>query len=116
MPDGVLSFDPAQSIRRFALAACVDRGGGSAAAIGQSQHEMIAWFSIARARIAGDLLSRNIAGPNCPIHLATDPQEPARRNWRGSFGTKNIAAGIMAMLLYFGNLLRPRRVGFPASR
>ena len=36
-------------------------------------------------------------------HLATDPQEPLLAgNWRGAFGHKNVAAGVMAMLLFLG--------------
>jgi O-antigen ligase len=41
--------------------------------------------------------------PNLSIHLATDAQEPALAgNWRGVFGHKNNAAGVMAMLLFLG--------------
>jgi O-antigen ligase len=37
------------------------------------------------------------------IHLATDTQEPhLAGDWRGSFGHKNVAAAIMAMLVFIG--------------
>jgi len=44
-----------------------------------------------------------LLAPNLSIHLATDAQEPALAgNWRGSFGHKNVAAAMMAMLLFLG--------------
>jgi O-antigen ligase len=44
-----------------------------------------------------------LLAPNLSMHLATDAQEPALAgNWRGSFGHKNMAAGVMAMLLFLG--------------
>jgi hypothetical protein len=51
-------------------------------------------------------LGRNfgiLLAPHLTIHMATDPQEPGLAgNWRGSFGHKNVAAAIMAMLLFLG--------------
>src|SRR5258707_594358 len=44
-----------------------------------------------------------LLAPHLTIHLATDPQEPGLAgNWRGSFGHKNVAAAMMAMLLFLG--------------
>jgi O-antigen ligase len=44
-----------------------------------------------------------LLAPNLSIHLATDAQEPALAGaWRGVFGHKNMAAGMMAMLLFLG--------------
>ena len=44
-----------------------------------------------------------LLAPHSAIHQATDPQEPLLAgDWRGSFGHKNVAAGVMAMLLFLG--------------
>ena len=99
----VLSFDPSTSIRRFALAASVIAVAAALPLLAKSQHEMMRWFSIAALALLAICYLGILLAPNLSIHLATDPQEPGLAgNWRGSFGHKNIAAGIMAMLLYFG--------------
>jgi O-antigen ligase len=41
--------------------------------------------------------------PHLSVHLATETQEPQLAgDWRGAFGHKNMAAGMMVMLLFIG--------------
>ena len=99
----VLSYDPATSIRRFSLTACVFAVTASLPLLAKSQHELMRWFSIAALTLLAICYLGILLAPHLSIHLATDPQEPGLAgNWRGSFGHKNMAAGIMAMLVFFG--------------
>jgi O-antigen ligase len=44
-----------------------------------------------------------VLAPHLSVHQATDLQEPGLAgDWRGSFGHKNAAAAVMAMLLFVG--------------
>ena len=98
-----LSFDPSTSIRRFSLAVCVIAVTASLPLLAKSQHELMRWFSIAALVLLATCFVGILLAPHLSIHLATDPQEPGLAgNWRGSFGHKNMAAGVMAMLLFLG--------------
>jgi O-antigen ligase len=99
----VLSFDPGTSIRRFALAVFVIAVAASLPLLAKSQHELMRWFSIAALALLAICYLGILLAPELSVHLATDPQEPGLAgNWRGSFGHKNLAAGVMAMLLFLG--------------
>jgi O-antigen ligase len=99
----LLSFDPGTSIRRFSLTACVFAVTATMPLLARSQHELMRWFSIAALVLLVICYFGIVLEPNLSIHLATDPQEPGLAgNWRGSFGHKNIAAAVMAMLLFLG--------------
>ena len=61
------------------------------------------WFSIAALVLLAVCYLGILLAPNLSIHLATDVQEPQLAgDWRGSFGHKNVAAAMMAMLLFLG--------------
>jgi O-antigen ligase len=99
----VLSFDPGTSIRRFTLSACVISVAASLPLLAKSQHELTRWLSIAALTLLAICYLGILLVPHLSIHQATDLQEPGLAgNWRGAFGHKNMAAGIMAMLLFFG--------------
>lgn len=99
----LLSFDPSTSIRRFSLTACVFAVTATMPLLARSQYELMRWFSIAALALLVICYFGIVLEPNLSIHLATDPQEPGLAgNWRGSFGHKNIAAAVMAMLLFLG--------------
>jgi O-antigen ligase len=99
----MLSLDPSTSIRRFALTACVITVAATLMLLPKSQNEMMRWFSIAALALLAVCYLGILLAPNLSIHLATDVQEPQLAgNWRGPFGHKNIAAGVMAMLLFLG--------------
>jgi O-antigen ligase len=99
----LLSLDPSTSIRRFALTACVAAVAATLMLLPKSQNELMRWFSIAALTLLAVCYLGVLLAPNLSMHLATDAQEPALAgNWRGSFGHKNMAAGVMAMLLFLG--------------
>jgi O-antigen ligase len=91
----VLSFDPGTSIRRFALSVFVVVVAATLMLLPKTQGELVRWLATC---YLGVLLA-----PNLSIHLATDPQEPALAgNWRGAFGHKNVAAAMMAIMMFLG--------------
>src|SRR4051812_27928144 len=98
-----LSLDPATSIRRFALTACVIAVAAALLLLPKSQSELARWFSIAALALLAICYLGILLAPNLSIHLATDAQEPALAgDWRGSFGHKNAAAPVMVFLLFIG--------------
>jgi len=99
----LLSFDPSTSIRRFALTSFVVAVAASLPLLAKSQQELMRWFGIAALVLLAVCYLGILLAPKLSIHLATDLQEPGLAgNWRGSFGHKNVASGIMAMLLFVG--------------
>jgi O-antigen ligase len=99
----LLSLDPTTSIKRFALTICVTAVAASLMLLPKSQHELMRWISVAALALLAVCYLGLLLAPNLSIHLATDAQEQALAgNWRGSFGHKNVAAAVMAMLLFFG--------------
>jgi O-antigen ligase len=99
----VLSLDPGTSIRRFTLTAFVIMVAAAMMLLPKSQNELMRWFSIAALVLLAACYLGILLAPELSIHLATDAQEPALAgNWRGVFGHKNVAAAIMAMLLFLG--------------
>ena len=99
----ILSQDPGTSVRRLALTACVVAVAAAIMLLPKSQHELMRWFSVAALALLAACYLGVLLAPSLSIHLVTDTQEPQLAgNWRGVFGHKNIAAGIMAMLVFVG--------------
>jgi O-antigen ligase len=99
----VLSQDPSTSIRRFALTACVIGLTAAMMLLPKSQNELMRWLSIAALTLLAGCFLGVLVVPNLSTHLITDTQEPQLAgDWRGVFGHKNMAAGIMAMLIFIG--------------
>ena len=99
----LLSLDPSTSIKRLALSSCVIAVAASLILLPKSQNELMRWFSIATLALLAICYLGLLLAPNLSIHLATDAQEPALAgDWRGSFGHKNMAAAMMALLLFLG--------------
>jgi O-antigen ligase len=99
----VLSLDPSTSVKRFALTACVIAVAATLPLLAKSQGELMRWFSIAALALLAICYLGILLVPNLSIHLATDIQEPQLAgNWRGAFGHKNVAASVMAMLVFLG--------------
>jgi O-antigen ligase len=99
----VLSFDPATSIRRLALSVFVLVVSATILLLPKSQGELMRWFNIAALVLLVTCYLGVLLIPHLSIHQATDPQEPALAGtWRGVFGHKNVAAAMMAMLLFIG--------------
>jgi O-antigen ligase len=99
----VLSIEPGTSIRRLVLTGCVITVSATLPLLAKSRHELMRWFSIATLAFLAICYLGLLLAPHLSMHLATDAQEPALAgDWRGAFGHKNIAAAVMAMLLYIG--------------
>jgi O-antigen ligase len=99
----LLSFDPGTSIRRLSLTACVIAVTAALPLLAKSQAEIMRWLSIAALVLLATCYLGILLAPHLSIHLATDPLEPGLAgNWRGSFGHKNGAAAVMAILLFLG--------------
>jgi O-antigen ligase len=99
----VLAYDPSTAFRRFTLTACVLAVTASMPLLAKSQQELMRWLAIAALALLAVCYLGVMLAPGLSIHQATDLQEPALAgNWRGSFGHKNGAAAVMAMLLFLG--------------
>ena len=71
--------------------------------LARSQHELMRWFSIAALTLLAICYLGILLAPHLSIHLATDRRSrvwPATGAVRSA--TRTCAAGIMAMLLFFG--------------
>ena len=99
----LFSLDPATSIRRLALTICVVAVAAMIMLLPKSSNQLMRWFSIAVLGLLAICYLGLLLAPDLSMHLATDAQEPALAgNWRGSFGHKNLAAAVMAMLVFLG--------------
>jgi O-antigen ligase len=99
----LLSLDPVSSMRRLVLTICVVAVAALLMLLPKSASQLIRWLSIAVLGLLAICYLGLLLAPHLAIHLATDAQEPALAgDWRGSFGHKNVAAAVMAMLLFLG--------------
>jgi O-antigen ligase len=99
----IMSLEPGTSARRFVLALCVVTVAASLMLLPKTQAELRRWLAIAILTLLAVCYLGLLLAPNLSIHLASDAQEPALAGaWRGVFGHKNMAAGMMAMLLFLG--------------
>jgi O-antigen ligase len=99
----VMSIEPGTSARRLVLALCVAAVAASLMLLPKTQTELRHWLAAAILMLLTVCYLGVLLMPNLSIHLATDAQEPALAGaWRGVFGHKNMAAGMMAMLLFLG--------------
>jgi O-antigen ligase len=99
----LLSLDPGTSIRRFALTTCVVAVAASLLLLPKTENELMRWLGVAAVALLAVCYLGLLLAPNLSIHLATDAQEPVLAgDWRGPFGHKNVAAAVMAMLLFIG--------------
>jgi O-antigen ligase len=99
----VMAFDPGTSIRRLTLTSFVVVVTASLMLLPKSQNELMRWLSIAALALLGISYLGIILAPELSMHLATDAQEPQLAgNWHGPFGHKNMAAAVLAMVLFIG--------------
>jgi O-antigen ligase len=69
----------------------------------KSQSELARWFGVSALGLLVVCYLGVLIVPHLSIHLVSDLQEQQLAgDWRGSFGHKNVAAGVMAMLLFIG--------------
>jgi O-antigen ligase len=99
----VLSSDPGTSMRRAVATLLVAAVTASLMLLPKSQSELARWFGISALGLLVVCYLGVLIVPHLSIHLASDLQEQQLAgDWRGSFGHKNVAAGVMAMLLFIG--------------
>ena len=99
----VTSTDLVVSVKRFTLTAAAAAVASMMFFLPRSQSEMARWFAIAVLSLLVTCYLGIVFVPNLSIHLATDLQEPLLAgDWRGVFGHKNVAAAVMAMMLFLG--------------
>ena len=99
----LISFDPGTSLRRFSLTAFVIVVTACMPLLAKTQRELMHWFSIAAVVLLVLCFLGILLAPHLSIHQASDPQEPGLAgNWRGVFGHKNLAAAVIAMVLFLG--------------
>src|SRR5262249_11429728 len=99
----MLSSDPSTSLKRFALTACVTSVAAMLMLLPKSQSELARWIGIAALILLATCYLGIVFAPNLSMHTAFDTQEPhLAGDWRGVFGHKNVAAAVMAMLLFMG--------------
>jgi len=97
----VLSTDPGTSIKRFTLTAAAGAVAAMLFFLPRSQSDMARWFGVAVLGLLATCYLGIVFAPHLSIHLATDLQEPLLAgDWRGVYGHKNVAAAVMAMMLF----------------
>jgi O-antigen ligase len=99
----VLSSDPGTSMRRAVATLLVAAVTASLMLLPKNQTELARWFGISALGLLAVCYLGVLIVPHLSIHLVSDLQEQQLAgDWRGSFGHKNVAAGMMAMLLFIG--------------
>ena len=99
----VLSSDPGTSMRRAVATLLVAAVTASLMLLPKSQSELARWFGVSALGLLVVCYLGVLIVPHLSIHLVSDLQEQQLAgDWRGSFGHKNVAAGVMAMLLFIG--------------
>jgi len=97
----LLSTDPSISIKRFALTASVSAVAAMLLLLPKTQSELARWLGLAALVLLAVCYLGVVFAPQLSLHMATDIQEPhLAGDWRGAFGHKNVAAAVMAMLLF----------------
>jgi O-antigen ligase len=98
-----LSSDPATSVRRIVATVLVAVVTASLMLLPKNQTELARWFGISALALLAVCYLGVLIVPHLSLHLASDLMEQQLAgDWRGSFGHKNVAAGMMAMLLFIG--------------
>jgi O-antigen ligase len=98
-----LSSDPGTSMRRVVATVLVAAVTASLMLLPKNQNELARWFSISAIALLAVCYLGVLIIPHLSMHLLSDLQEQQLAgDWRGSFGHKNLAAGMMAMLIFIG--------------
>jgi O-antigen ligase len=99
----VLSSDPGTSMRRVVATLLVAAVTASLMLLPKNQTELARWLGISALGLLAVCYLGVLIVPHLSVHLVSDLQEQQLAgDWRGSFGHKNVAAGMMAMLLFIG--------------
>jgi O-antigen ligase len=110
----IFSHDFGLSSQRLILSCSVMALAASLLLLPDSQAELDLWLSAAALIFLAVCYLGVMLAPSLSIHTARDTLEPQLAgDWRGPFGHKNVAAPIMAMLIFVGLYLASRRAIVP---
>jgi O-antigen ligase len=99
----VLSSDPGTSMRRVFATILVAVVTASLMLLPKNETELARWLGVAALALLTICYLGILIVPHLSTHLASDlAEQQLAGDWRGSFGHKNVAAGMMAMLLFIG--------------
>ncbi len=106
----LFSHDVGLSFQRLILTACVVALAASLLLLPHSQAELDLWLATAALILLALCYLGVLLAPKYSMHTAGDMfEEHLAGDWRGSFGHKNVAAPIMAMLIFVGLYLTSRK-------
>ena len=106
----VFSHDFGLSSQRLILSCSVIAMAASLLLLPDSQAELDLWLSASALIFLALCYLGVMLAPSLSIHTARDTLEPQLAgDWRGPFGHKNVAAPIMAMLVFVGIYLARRQ-------
>jgi O-antigen ligase len=99
----LFSHDFSLSFQRLVLTVCVVALAASLLLLPRSQAELALWLSTAALILLALCYLGVLLAPTYSMHTAGDMfEEHLAGDWRGPFGHKNVAAPIMAMLIFVG--------------
>lgn len=99
----VTSSDPTTSMRRAIATLLVAVVTSSLMLLPRNQNELARWLSIPALGLLAVCYLGILVVPDLSMHHASDlAEQQLAGDWRGSFGHKNVAAGLMGMLLFIG--------------
>ncbi len=106
----LLSHDVSLSFQRLILTACVVALAASLLLLPRSEAEWARWLGAAALILLALCYLGILLAPKLSMHTAGDMfEEHLAGDWRGTFGHKNVAAPVMAMLVFVGLYLIGRK-------
>jgi O-antigen ligase len=106
----LFSHDVGMSFQRLILTACVIALAASLLLLPHSEAELQLWLGAAALILLALCYLGVLLAPKLSMHTAGDMfEEHLAGDWRGPFGHKNIAAPVMAMLVFVGLYLTSRK-------
>ena len=106
----VFSHDVGLSFQRLVLTVCVVALAASLLLLPHSQAELDLWLGASALILLALCYLGVLLAPKYSMHTAADMfEEHLAGDWRGPFGHKNVAAPIMAMLVFVGLYLASRK-------
>jgi O-antigen ligase len=106
----LFSHDVGLSFQRLILTVCVVALAASLLLLPRSEAELALWLSAAALILLALCYLGVLLAPTYSMHTAGDMfEEHLAGDWRGPFGHKNVAAPIMAMLVFVGLYLTSRK-------
>ena len=106
----LFSHDVGLSFQRLILTTCVVAMAASLLLLPHSQAELTLWLGTAALILLALCYLGVLLAPTYSMHTAGDMfEEHLAGDWRGPFGHKNIAAPVMAMLVFVGLYLTSRK-------